>query len=528
MKNRVMEGGFMVYTLVIMAIIFVLDVKAIDDHSYTPCHTGKGTITLYNCGRNQDNLAKMQSRSTPTRYIIKLKSDVSPTKVDEICAIAETNNTAYTGYCINKYNTAWKGMLLVIKGEDLYQLLDDEMEFIEHIEVEGIVRVTDVASIVYNISATNITQTNPANWGLDRIDHMSTQPLLNNVYTISNGGTGVHVYVVDTGIRCSHKDFYYLDGRLDSTKKPMTRCLNGFDGIGDGLLTNDCNGHGTHCAGIVAGLQSGVAKNAFVHPIRALACDGSGGYGSIMAALDWINNNAIAPAVVSMSLASQASISIDQAITNLMVTKGILIVVASGNYHEDACNYSPARVLSTLSVGSSTNKNIMSWFSNYGSCTTIFGPGELITSAWNTSDTAFYTLSGTSMACPHVAGAAALYVSQYTDARPKDVRQALLDACEPGAVSNVQPNTTTKLLNVVNMIQPIFTITPRAFYNVSEGTIQSSVVSIKQKPTNMVIFIPTVADSTIGYFQPSCLYFASDSTWSIAQTIKLIVLNRTG
>ena len=99
-------------------------------------------------------------------------------------------------------------MLLVIKGEDLYQLLDDEMEFIEHIEVEGIVRVTDVASIVYNISATNITQTNPANWGLDRIDHMSTQPLLNNVYTISNGGTGVHVYVVDTV--CEILEFYFI------------------------------------------------------------------------------------------------------------------------------------------------------------------------------------------------------------------------------------------------------------------------------------------------------------------------------
>ncbi|XP_073391218.1 uncharacterized protein [Physcomitrium patens] len=457
-------------------------------------------------------------------YLVKLKDEVDPAKVDEICSKAETNNTAYPGYCTNKYKLHWIGMLIVIRGDSLYRLLDEEIDNVEHVEVEGVVRVS---GFDITITKKNVTQIDPTNWGLDRIDHQANQPLLNKLYTVTSGGSGVHIYVVDTGIRCTHVDFGYLDGRLDSNKIPISRCLDGFDAVKDGYGTKDCNGHGTHCAGIAAGLQSGVAKSAFVHPVRALTCEGNGGYGMIMASLDWINLNAIMPAIISMSLGAMASISIDQAITNLMNTKGIFVVVAGGNFHEDACRYSPARVLSTLAVGSSTNKNVLSWFSNYGPCISIIAPGELITSAWNTSDTGYNTLSGTSMACPHVAGAAALYLGQYTDARSKDVRQALLDACEPNAVSGVQPSTTTKLLNVVNLMQPSFVISPRAFYNATEGSTQGSTVSLRVKPKSIVILTPTLVDASIGYFQPPRLCFPNDASWSMAQTIKLCLNNRT-
>lgn len=154
--------------------------------------------------------------------------------------------------------------------------------------------------------------------------------------------------------------------------------------------------------GIVAGLQSGVAKSSFVHPVRAMACDGTGNFGAILAALEWISENVIMPAVLSMSIATQASISIDQAVNNLVNTTGILAVAASGNSLDSACDYSPSRASGVLSVASSNSVNSMSWFSNYGNCTAIFAPGELILSAYKDSDTSFTTLSGTSMACPHV------------------------------------------------------------------------------------------------------------------------------
>ncbi|CAK9237336.1 unnamed protein product [Sphagnum troendelagicum] len=387
-----------------------------------------------------------------------------------------------------------------------------EVNYIDHVEVEGTLRLANIP---------NVTEFKPLSWGLDRIDHQPNQALLNQIYTVIGGGDNVHVYVVDTGIRCTHTEFLYQDGRVNNQSMPMSRCLSGFDGVGDGLGTNDCNGHGTFCAGVVAGLVSGVAKNAFVHPVRTMACDGTGGYGTIMAGIEWISLNAITPAIVSMSIAAPASISIDQAITNLVNTTGITTVVAAGNFLASACNYSPARSASVITVGSCNSLNTMSWFSNFGSCTNIFAPGELIVSTWNTSDTAMSTLSGTSMACPHVAGVAALYLQQNVGARPSDVKQSLLDASEPSAVLVLQPNTTTKLLNT-NWKANVFNISPRSFYNVFEGTTQNSSVTLTLKPLSIVLLTPTI-DPTIGFFQPPRLFFAVDSSWSMAQPINLVL-----
>ncbi|KAJ7552075.1 hypothetical protein O6H91_06G040800 [Diphasiastrum complanatum] len=491
---------------------------------YEPCTVKKGFPKLYNCrGKFNDGngrIADVRSLSSPTRYMIKLKNHVSSETVDEICLKAE-RATAYAGYCIHKYKKVWLGMLIVMEGEQLLKLLNKEANVVDHVEVEGTFRISN-----------NVTEVNPP-WGLDRIDRLPGQGFLNNLFKVASAGNGVHVYVVDTvlelsisgktfhGIRCTHQEFWYQDGSVDNKGKRLSRCLMGFDAIGDGLGTADCNGHGTHCAGIIAGLKSGVAKNAFIHPIRAMSCDGSGNYGSILASLEWIGENAILPAVVSMSIATKASISIDQMVDNLVNNYGVVAVAASGNFLQDACNYSPSRANSVISVGSSNVANTMSWFSNYGNCTTIFAPGELIASSYNGSDTDFATLSGTSMACPHVAGAAALYLGLNVDASPSEVRQIILDSSEPNAIGNVKPSTTTKLLNV-NMKDPIVDIHPRSIYNGSEGVTYSISISLKTRPSFNVFLTPYLVNTRIGYFQPVQIVFNTGSSWSTAQTIKIV------
>ncbi|MCO5582600.1 hypothetical protein L7F22_036498 [Adiantum nelumboides] len=480
--------------------------------AYSLCRFDKGSPKLYNCHPDHcssHGFANLTNPSSPQRYLVKLKEHLVSTMVDRLCDSIQ----AYHGYCLHRYRKVWLGMLVIISGHDLTQFVENEAREIDHVEVEGTVKIS-------------ITQKNPP-WGLDRIDHQPGQSLLNKLYNVTSAGDGVHVYVLDTGIRCTHQEFWYSDGRADSKGKRLSRCLDGFDGIRDGGGVNDCNGHGTHCAGIVAGLKSGVAKNSFVHPVRAMSCDGTGNFGAILAALEWISENIIMPAVLSMSIATQASISIDQAVNNLVNTTGILAVAASGNSIESACDFSPSRANGVLSVASSNNANSMSWFSNFGNCTAIFAPGELILSSYKDSDTSFTTLSGTSMACPHVAGAAALYLSENVDARPAEVRQSILDASEPKAVTNVKGLTTDRLLNI-NMQAPPVNVHPRSIYDAEEGSSYSVVVSLKVQPSYAVTLAPYFSDPNIGYISPRQLTFKTGATWSFAQVIKIVVAKNSG
>lgn len=263
-------------------------------------------------------------------------------------------------------------------------------------------------------------QLDPPSWGLDRVDQRYLP--LDAQYVYRNDGSGVHVYVIDTGVRSTHVE---LAGRV----RP------GFTAISDGQGTEDCYGHGTHVAGTIAGATVGVAKDALIHPVRVLGCDGFGTDSGVIAGMDWIAATHANPAVVNMSLGGNASDAIDDAVANL-VKSGVTVVVSGGNKSAEACNYSPARAIEAITVGATTETDERAWFSNYGYCLDLFAPGQSIYSSYVTADDAYTLMSGTSMAAPHVAGAAALLLEDQPSLTPQQVTDMILDFATPDVVIN--------------------------------------------------------------------------------------------
>lgn len=257
--------------------------------------------------------------------------------------------------------------------------------------------------------ATQQTVQAGATWGLDRTDQRLLP--LSGTYSYVSTGTGVNAYVVDTGILSAHTAF---GGRV----------RGGYSAIVDGRGTQDCNGHGTHVAGTIGSSTWGMAKAVALYPVRVLDCAGSGAMSGVIAGLDWIAINGVRPAVVNMSLGGSASSTLDNAVANL-VGRGFSVVVAAGNSNVDACTSSPARAPAAITVGATTNTDARASYSNWGTCVDVFAPGTSITSAWSTSTTASNTISGTSMATPHVAGWAALWLQRNPTGTPAQLTEAL-------------------------------------------------------------------------------------------------------
>jgi subtilisin family serine protease len=281
-------------------------------------------------------------------------------------------------------------------------------------------------------------QTNVPTWGLDRIDQRSVP--LDQTYFYSTDAKDVHAYVIDTGIRATHQTY---EGRVG----------NGFDSIDNDTEAQDCHGHGTHVAGTVGGDRYGVAKKVKLHGVRVLNCKGSGTTESVVAGVDWVTKNAIKPAVANMSLGGGPDAVLDAAVER-SVASGITYAIAAGNSNQDACGHSPASAPSAITVGATNRDDSRAAFSNWGRCVDVFAPGSGILSAFNTSDTATQTASGTSMASPHVAGAAALHLAKNPRATPEQVAKALTETATPDKVTNPGPDSPNKLLFTDHGITP--------------------------------------------------------------------------
>ncbi|AWZ10460.1 MULTISPECIES: S8 family peptidase [unclassified Streptomyces] len=292
-----------------------------------------------------------------------------------------------------------------------------------------------VAYVEQDSKVTLTATQNNATWGIDRIDQRNLP--LSGTYTYNTTASNVHVYVIDTGLRTSHSEF---GGRASI----------GTDTVGDGQNGNDCQGHGTHVAGTAAGSTYGVAKGAAIVGVRVLDCNGSGSNSAVIAGVDWVTANAIKPAVANMSLGGGANTTLDNAVKK-SITSGVTYSLAAGNGDffgnpQNACNTSPARVAEAITVGATDSADKRASFSNYGTCLDLFAPGVSITSAWKDSNTATKTISGTSMAAPHTAGAAALYLAANPTATPAQVRDALVNGATTGKVQDPKTGSPNRLL----------------------------------------------------------------------------------
>src|SRR5215203_2648932 len=310
------------------------------------------------------------------------------------------------------YQHAINGFAIEMSAEEAESLSQDFR--VKYVEEDGVVTA-------------DATQSNPP-WGLDRIDQRNRP--LNAIYTFNWTGSGVRAYVIDTGIRTSHSQF-------------GGRAQNVFDAFGGSGA--DCNGHGTHVSGTIGGSTYGVAKSVSLHGVRVLNCSGSGSNSGVIAGVDFVRSNRINPAVANMSLGGGASSALDTAVNNLS-NSGVTIAVAAGNSNANACNSSPARAANAITVGSTTTTDARSSFSNFGTCLDLFAPGSGILSSYFSSDTATATLSGTSMASPHVAGAAALYKQANPSASAATIRNALVNNATANVVTNAGTGSPNRLL----------------------------------------------------------------------------------
>lgn len=358
------------------------------------------------------------AEAVPGRYIVVLRAGASAGVATQ--SIAEAR--AAGGHVRFSYDAAISGFAATLDAEALKAVRTDP--HVAYVEADQVVSVA--------------TAQPAPTWGLDRIDQRARP--LNSSYAYDATGEGVTAYIIDSGVRATHSEF---GGRVAA----------GYSAIRDGLSTSDCNGHGTHVAGTVGGMTYGVAKGVTLKPVRVLDCQGTGSISGVIAGIDWVTANNTGPAVANLSLGGPASAALDAAVQRSL-NAGVTYAVAAGNQGSNACSFSPARVSAALTVGSSTSGDTRSRFSNLGACLDLFAPGSDIRSAWHTADTASTMISGTSMAAPHVAGVAALYLQRHPGASPATVSAALVDGATSNALTGVGAGSPNRLLHSLQASNP--------------------------------------------------------------------------
>lgn len=410
MNRRTYKFGL--FLVLLLLVIITLPVFGQPNAGIGTVRTDRPVLGKDTVAEPQPILFQDSPAAIPGQYIVVFNKGTNDLTEASIASTVESLG----GKIQFTYGTALEGFTATMPEEALKTIQQDPN--IAFIEADQIVSIND-------------TQTN-ATWGLDRIDQRDLP--LSTTYTYNQTGAGVAAYIIDTGIRRTHNDF-------------GGRALHGYTAINDGNGSNDCNGHGTHVAGTVGGATYGVAKQVTLYAVRVLNCSGSGTNSGVIAGVDWVTQHHTGnnPAVANMSLGGGASSALDTAVNN-SINDGVTYVVAAGNSNANACNYSPARVAAAVTVGSTTSSDARSSFSNFGTCLDIFAPGSSITSAWHTSNTATNTISGTSMASPHVAGAAALYLQTNPSASPSTVRNTIVNNATSGRLSGIGSGSPNLLL----------------------------------------------------------------------------------
>lgn len=352
-----------------------------------------------------------RAEAIPGQYIVALDGAASISAGPAADALVARHG----GTVRTVYSTAFRGFALKATAAQARKLAAEPG--VRYVQADAVVRATG-------------TQPNPPSWGLDRVDGTK-----DSSYTYPNEGEGVTAYIVDTGLYRQHTDF-------------ENRASSGYDFIDNDADSADCHGHGTHVAGTVGGKSYGVAKKARLVGVRVLNCQGSGSTSQIVAGMDWVARNAQKPAVANMSLGGSSDQAMDDAVQGA-INAGIPVAVAAGNDNRDACNTSPARLPAAITLGSTDSNDARSSFSNYGRCLDLFAPGGSIVSTRMGGGS--QTMSGTSMASPHAAGAAAIHLSAHPNATPQQVRDALVNNALSGVVTNPGASSPNRLLDVTDL-----------------------------------------------------------------------------